>query len=98
MAAVAADYDSRAVREAARKLKAAGEGLSADARPKIEKLLGELDEHLEGEAAEALRGRLNDSRKDVNTVLGTINALVRALNKYADELDRAAQELKKVMA
>lgn len=92
-----ADYDSRAVRAAARKLRTCAQNLSDGTKGKIQTIRGELPSNLEGEAANALQARLNDLSSDVNTIVGSINGLARALNNYADDLDRTAARLRQQM-
>ena len=93
-----ADYDSRAVREAARRLTGCVRSLSEGTRSRIATVNSELPSNLEGEAAKALEARMGDLRGDVNAIINTINALVRALNKYADELERTAARLRQQMS
>lgn len=92
-----ADYDSRAVREAARRLSKCAQSLSDGTRGKIRTIRAEIPANLEGEAAKALQARMNDLTGDVNTIIGSINGLVQALNKYADELERTAARLRRMM-
>ena len=92
-----ADYDSQAVRAAARKLKGCAQNLIDGTKGKLQTIRSELPANLEGEAAVALQNRLNDLSSDVNTIAGSINGLVRALNNYADDLDRTAARLKQQM-
>ena len=92
-----ADYDSRAVREAARKLRACAQNLSEGTQDRIRTIRTEMPSSLEGDAAEALRARVDDLSADVNTIIGSINGLARALNQYAAELERTAEKLRKAM-
>lgn len=92
-----ADYDSRAVRAAARKLKSCAQNLSEGTGGKIRTIRSELPSNLEGKAAQALQERLGDLSADVNTIVGSINGLARALSNYADQLDRTAARLRQQM-
>ena len=92
-----ADYDSRAVREAARRLKNCAQRLSDGTKGRLRTIRGEISPNLEGETAVALQERLGELSGDVNTILGSINGLVRALNDYADELERTAARLRQQM-
>ena len=92
-----ADYDSRAVREAARRLNNCAQTLSNGTKGRIQTIRNELPAHLEGEAAKALQARISDLSADVNGLVGSMSAMVRALNKYANELDRTAERLRQQM-
>ena len=89
-----ADYDSSAVRAAAKKLRSCANELSGNTKGKLQTIRTELPSNLEGDTAQALQARLADLTGDVNTILSSISGLVSALEKYADDLDRAMVRLK----
>lgn len=88
------EYDSAAVRAAARKLQNCANALSNGARPKISRLRGQLPENLQGEAGTALEAKLSEMNADVNTLVNGISGLSKALFKYAADLERTAQKLR----
>ena len=89
-----ADYDTAAIRAAARKLKNCARTLKDGASPQLTAIRGQIDPNLQGETGNALKARVNELSQDVNTIVGGINGLVRALEKYANELDAAALRVK----
>ena len=93
-----AEYDSQAVRAAARKLRSCGQSLESGTQPKLRSIQNGIPDHLEGAAASALQQRMSVLDTDIRTVIGGINSLARALERYAEELDRTAERLKQQMA
>ena len=91
------DYDTTALRAAANRLNNCARDLSDGTQSRLKALRGELPENLEGDAEKALAQRLNDLNGDISTLLNGITGLARALNRYADELERTAQRLKSAM-
>lgn len=92
------DYDTKAIRAAASKLKNCASNLSNGTRPKIQKIQSELSSNLEGNAAKALEARVSEMSADVNVLVNSMNGLSAALNKYAAELERTAQQLRGTMS
>lgn len=93
-----ADYDTKAVRAAVRKIKSCANTISEGTKSKIQAISKEIPEQLEGETATAFQQRMGDLSADVNTLVNSMNSLCRALSKYADDLERAARELQKQLS
>lgn len=93
-----AKYDSRAVRAAASKLRSCARSLSDSTGGRIRNIKTELPSHMEGEAAKALQQRVGELSTDINSVIGGLNGLAKALEKYAGELEATAARLKRLMA
>ena len=92
------EYNSQAVRAAAKKLRSCAQTLESGTKSKLRTLSGELPEYLEGDAAQSLRERMGELGTDVSAVVGGMNGLARALEHYAEELERTAERLRKLMA
>lgn len=88
------EYDTRALRAAANRLKQCAQRLSNDAKPKIGKLRGEVDDNLEGRAAEVLMQRIIELDGDVSGTVNSLNNLAGTLLRYAADLERMARELR----
>ena len=93
-----AEFDTTAVRAAVSKIRKCASALSEGTRPRIQTISSGIQANLEGETATALENRVGDLRADVNTLVGSMNGLCNALSKYADNLERMAQELKKQLS
>lgn len=91
------EYNSRIVREAARKLRNCGRTLSGNASPRIGRLRSELPRNLEGSAANALEARIAEMNADVNAMVNAMTSLSDTLDSYAAELERTARELRRIM-
>lgn len=93
----AMDYDTQALRAAAKKIRSCARSVDGGTRPGIRRIQGELHENLEGSAAVQLDARLQEMAMDANALVGTLNGIANALMKYAADLDRMAQQLRAKM-
>ena len=87
------DYDSAAVRRAARQVLNCAEIIADGAQPKLRNIRGEVDDNIKGKAADALDDRLADIDTDVRSIISGLRSLGNALNSYAAALERTAREL-----
>lgn len=92
------DYDSAAVRRAARKINSCAKTVKNDAAPKLKNVRGEVNSEFEGVAADALEDRLSDLYADVNAIAGGLTELSDALYDYAEALEETARRLKEEMS
>lgn len=92
-----ADYDSQAVREAAKRLNQCAARLAEGVQPKVKKIRDEIEENMIGEAADALKERMGELNSDVNNIIGILKGLNKTLTQYAEELERTARRLKQQM-
>jgi WXG100 family type VII secretion target len=86
-------YDTAEIRREARKILRCKNQVSDSAEPKLRSMRGEISDSFRGEAANALNDRLNDIDADVQAICGGLDALYRALLRYADALDEADRRL-----
>lgn len=91
-------YDTVAVRREARKFQSCRDRLNDDVLPKIRTVRSQLDGNFEGDAANALKSRLDFECKRARALYDSCDLLYRAMMRYADELEekdrRIAQMLK----
>ena len=91
------DYDSAAVRAAARKIQRCANTVNNDAKPKLKNVRNEVSSEFEGAAANALEERLGDLDSDIRSIANGLSSLSEALFDYADALDEAMEAAKEVL-
>ena len=91
------DYDSAAVRKAARQVRSCADIIEDGAQPRLRTVRGEIDDNIKGKAAEALSDRLDDIDSDVRAIVNGLKSLSNALTSYAEALERTARELAEAM-
>ena len=87
------DYDSAAVRRAARQVRDCADIIVDNAQPKLRNIRGEVDDTIKGKAADALSDRIEDIDSDVRSIVNGLKSLSNALTSYAEALERKAREL-----
>lgn len=91
------DYDSAAVRRAARQVRSCADIIEDGAQPKLRTVRGEVDDNIKGHAADVLTERLEDIDTDVRSIVNGLKSLSNALTSYAEALERTARELAEAM-
>lgn len=91
------DYDSAAVRREARKFRDCCETLEGRALPKVRSIRGQLEGNFIGKAANALDRCLDDAETQIKALRNNCNSMYRALNSYADALEKADDEIARSM-
>ncbi|MBE5807287.1 MAG: hypothetical protein E7317_02980 [Clostridiales bacterium] len=86
-------YDSEAVREAARRVRALRQGLEGDVAGVNRRAMRETDE-LEGEAADALRIQLAELEARVKRLTDEFTQVETELDRYAVQLEAVADDLR----
>ncbi len=93
MAGNTVTYDTREIRRAARQIRSFADSINETASSKLSAGQGEIEESLRGMTAEALSERLKNIKSDVGTISNGLEALYRALMRYADALDEADRKM-----
>lgn len=93
MAANTVTYDTAEIRRAARQIRDCAQSVANSAEPKLRSIRGEIPNSFRGKAADALSERLEDINSDVNTISSGLEALYRALMRYADALEEADRRM-----
>lgn len=87
------DFDSAAVRRAAKQVLDCADIVSVNAQPKLKTIRCEIDDSIKGMAADALSERITDIDNDVRSIVNGLRALGNSLTSYAEALERKAREL-----
>ena len=90
----ALDYDTRALRAAAQRVRNCASRVRSNANPKIKRVRNELGDNIKGRTADALARRLAEMDADVGTLAGNLDGIASAMFKYAADLERMARELR----
>ncbi|MBQ8088420.1 MAG: WXG100 family type VII secretion target [Clostridia bacterium] len=90
-------YDSTAVRRAAQTVAGSAEVISTSAQPKLNRIRSTLGENMEGDTARALAERLRQADQDIARLQSTLDALSRALYRFAAEIDAADARIKNAL-
>lgn len=93
MAAKGVTYDTAEIRRAARQIRSCAQSVANSAEPKLRSIRGDIPNSFRGKAADALSDRLKDISSDVETISDGLEALYRALMRYADALDEADRRM-----
>ena len=93
----ALDYDTRALRAAAQKLRSCAASVRGSTQTGLNRMRNELRENLQGRTADRLEQRLTDMGTDISTLAGNLDGIANAMFKYAAALERMARELRAKM-
>ena len=88
-----ATYDTSEIRRAARTVRSSRDRLNSTVLSGLRKVESELDGEFQGQAADALAGRLTKMDADVRRMDEKLDSLYSALMKFAQRMDEIDQEL-----
>lgn len=86
------EIDTARIRRTARQIRSIAAAVGEIAADNLGALQKGVEGNFEGEAAQALREKLDELRGDVEGVRGGLNAVCRELLAYAARLDEADRE------
>ena len=82
-------YDAQEIRRSARQVRDSQNTVQSTAQPRLEALRKALGEHMSGEAALALKRRLDQLDADTKAYAGLLGALSGKLFRFADQVEEA---------
>ena len=88
-----ATYDSAEIRRAARVIRSSRDRLNSTVMTGLRRVEAELDGEFQGQAAQALRERLNNMDADARRIEEKLDSLYNTLMKFAQRMDEIDQEL-----
>ena len=88
-----ATYDTAEIRRAARTVRSSRDRLNSTVFTGLRKVEAELEDEFKGQAADALATRLANTDADARRMDEKLDALYRALMKFAQEMDDLDREL-----